>query len=1083
MSPSGTTKIPARVYGNSRIDPEYKKCTLSEPEIALFKAIDRDHKALKLESAHFNMSIMLKGLNTICPNMLTSVNWKATLADEPDLPLDAEGNLADRDNPVNTLKGIGLYGHEPPKEVLAFFQRNPSFPELKDKLLQYIATSETSDFAKREAAKFLEISFPKLERNYEICVALDKANFFNDWVRGDFNYPESIFHSPEEMEFFGNVLKVKLINYLHEDAFDVPVEEQRPLVIRAVDTMMERIAGHEAGLRQQLEAEAEAEATRIRRAEERRVEKLAKAAEKAEKAKAEFMAKHQPYSMGAAAARIVDDAPKSRSLSARWFDSAVKEARATLDLRQPHAKELGDLLLSEQNVAAMATALELRALPPPKAQALAQNASRLAALSHTADAKANLDALLGSDGGTLLLATLTLPPAVYADYANALMAAGRREQHFDEICVALTTKYGFDLGTVISFCDDPTLESDPDVAPLFTARRQADAAKAFDMPRARAALGDAIRASMQGMPCEAPVRIFDAAGTPAVLQDQKPDIAPKTTLPETAEPKPAWRPILAENALDWKVSEKPDHIHIFSSEFKEIGADITIRHGDLDTAFTALVKHLVNEREHKRLNLESIGELCSQYGFEEQEGKALHHPQYGLTIAMNGSQTQNATALREAFTAVKACQEKQAATIEEAASLKIPEPDGGYPRYMTPGQLASLRTAIDDERQRIAKAADAAAHEPPPIPEEKIWRPEQGKTLMIFDAALMKLAAPRDANGHTWSDIVKHTASLPNVTVVIPSVIADWEMRGRIPDHSKGFRDEDAKQIDMHYMDGKHPEMVASLKVMDDLAEEASRVRIVGTNGHKVAVLEHRGTNPNIVIMETTGDKDLWNKIDDIHKRLAGNNGAFYGELTDKIRKHGHGEQAINRIIKELPYKVPMMVVGDDLRYFEGTNSPAPPPTTLQGMPVGQASVTSYIRAHTSHPDRCNLLQASMSDPEEVSKERIEGDLVDHGRMRGESKADIIFPYNKCGRGSDGRLGDSIDRLIGKGVRATLYKEPPKDTPAEGEGAGADTKPPAPPAGRWTKKRPPAPAPKPGSLEEAFRDLDDPPDGNGALRF
>src|SRR5207237_1311889 len=124
--------------------------------------------------------------------------------------------------------------------------------------------------------------------------------------------------------------------------------------------------------------------------------------------------------------------------------------------------------------------------------------------------------------------------------------------------------------------------------------------------------------------------------------------------------------------------------------------------------------------------------------------------------------------------------------------------------------------------------------------------------------------------------------------------------------HRTGF-----EQIDPRFQKRGHL-LNYTAQAIAKFLQSASRAT-VETDG---TVSFEPNANQNIIVMETEGDKALYQRIRDImHSPPEGQIARFKNEIHGK----DEGELAINRIIKEMPFKMPAMIVSDDTRYFNET--------------------------------------------------------------------------------------------------------------------------------------------------------------------
>jgi len=94
--------------------------------------------------------------------------------------------------------------------------------------------------------------------------------------------------------------------------------------------------------------------------------------------------------------------------------------------------------------------------------------------------------------------------------------------------------------------------------------------------------------------------------------------------------------------------------------------------------------------------------------------------------------------------------------------------------------------------------------------------------------------------------------------------------------------------------------------------------------------------------------------------------------FQDEIYKKDEGEKAINRILKDMPFKAPAMIVSDDMNYFKTTA----PLASGQGMPVGQTSTGCYLDAEIRA--REPVLRNMLKETDRLSVYRIGEEINAH---------------------------------------------------------------------------------------------------------
>ena len=1053
-----------RVFGGTQgPDPDYAKSGLSEAEIKIFRAIDSQHQKLPVSLARDVLSTLIKNPTGIAASYLRNEKWDVLLPRDEHFLRDEQGALQPQCDPARALNGLHIaFGGLGQEGGINFFRNDPPADAVKAKVKEMVERSNLTAEAKAQACKHIDSEFSqKIEHLYAMCLKLEEKGFFRQWVSNNFLYEEPLFDHEEDRDLLSLVIKWKLRDYLGS-TISQTLPEQMAVINNGVDAMMERIDQHEAGLRQQAQAAAEEEAELIRRGEERVRRNAEKQKQQEDARQAEFMGKPQPYRADAPLARLQEQwRTHAEDPATEWMIGAVQQARDTLDIRSEDRKALGDILLAPLALTRAAHAASLHMGAAAETD-ISSNIERMAQLvDDKPDAAQALETLLQSNEGTLLVASAILPPAVYADYAKAVVAVQRRAQDVERCRRELGEKYGGspeDADDLIAHAKP----GDPDAQPLRMARERLAQARAMHLDKAHDELLFCIRNTLTSHePTHVPVRV-QCSGQ---QMDLDPPPLPALPTHETVivpKPRPGWEEQL-DGHFSWQASSKPGHIVIASREFPDIHHDIAPAESEADRTFTTLLGDMTNECEHRRLN-DILLEDLKGCGFEhDTRTGTVTHRGYEMNAHLNGKATRNTRALQELMGGFEDRFFQQGAMLDTAQRMGLAIPQD---EYMTPAQMEKLQQSMDEKLRSDASKAKALgkATQSRAASDGKQWKPADGKTLLIFDSSsLERLMAPRNAKGDTWLDLIRCTAQLHNVTVVLPAIVADWEMQGCIPEFDKTTgRYTKSRQVDMRFVDSTHKDLYSLAQNIEPLISSATRVRLTGTNGHRQAMLEREGDS-NIVIMDTDEDKKFWNTLKRIERDCGADQPRFYGQLHDHIYHHDFGEASISHIAQNVPYPVPMMIVADDKRYFAQA-----PQTSGKGMPVGQCSAKSYLDAETRSPERVSMLQTMLSESEPPWFTRIEDDIRANLKPK-EHLSDVLCPHSRRGFNTKNRTGDDIYGLIDKGVRKAA------GLPAK---AGDDDTmtPTAPPphanrpARAWTPNRPQRAL---TGLEAAFQQIDE----------
>lgn len=298
------------------------------------------------------------------------------------------------------------------------------------------------------------------------------------------------------------------------------------------------------------------------------------------------------------------------------------------------------------------------------------------------------------------------------------------------------------------------------------------------------------------------------------------------------------------------------------------------------------------------------------------------------------------------------------------------------------GDLGRLDKESVTAIQRAVKDIDA--------PKPKSRKPSSAvlgkyKATLVFDASTLNFLAADIKRNKTWLDLVSISTGHPGVSdVLIPAIVADWELRGQIT-----YLDRNGKlvtyQADKEFLDKTHPK--AKLKDQcDGLLQEADRVQIFERPHVQRQVVA--GTNPHLVICETAIDREFMREAG----KICQDTSLTDAERVSRIREIGVqvakeyldqegcdlGEISVLSSAHAWNTSGPAYVISNDIRFLRAC------PTELEtrnAMPIGEATLRGYLRAEFD--SRGKDLATTFSDrlpagADQATPESIELDINRH---------------------------------------------------------------------------------------------------------
>lgn len=343
-------------------------------------------------------------------------------------------------------------------------------------------------------------------------------------------------------------------------------------------------------------------------------------------------------------------------------------------------------------------------------------------------------------------------------------------------------------------------------------------------------------------------------------------------------------------------------------------------------------------------------ERAQRVGFEvrrgSDEGVGISHPSLG----------QHSLALGH-YVPVRQLH-RVAALVDEAERLK-----------------EALRREEDLQRRRAARVERVLQSEVLPGPTDEIVVPDAN----VF----MSLVAGREG-GKTWLDLLSATASLKHVRMMVPAIVADFELTGRIlPFDSSG-------------QGGETPSMLSwtssAVHTFQEFFEGATRIKIERLpDGSTAVVGAVLGSNRNLVIVESPDDEIFYERVRALGREAQGNTKAFHDLVRAQLYHAGEGDAAITRFLKHSPFVNHVTVITSDMRYMKD----AMPVTTGSGAPVSGCTVGSYVAAECEN--RGDELGEILASPESVHFHTIADDIFKNTEHAPKG-AIFLFPFIRRGK-------------------------------------------------------------------------------------
>ncbi len=937
-------------------------------------------------------------------------------------------------------------------------------------LEQFIEKSHIGEEAKKLARRYLSEHWHEITHNRQVWDRIQKDQALEQWATGSLTQQKPLFDSEAELQVFGKQLSAQFQDlFLVRKAF-----QTAGLPTQIAARFMGRVLTHDEPIwkkeaeriAQKAAREAEKREHFLSELREDQKRKLQREAEEARKraeakiAEGELVKKTPlPYALEGPQATDKEAANRFGLLThlagstaheashAKALVQVCHGASALLNTRFKGIKELGQLVLSPANLVAAAQLYTADnpfpgAHPPTDAE-ISVTATKLHNSFLTSSAsRFAIERLMQNDDQIVLLALLTCPMQRCRDYLSSLQRV--RGQMASE-------------RKAVSDLEEGLAAFSPEERALFTEDQQALEAARKALAAKRSELGvDQLR-------LELTEEIRHTLAGENLLRNG----AAKATTPAA----PA-----ASNGSAILSSPQADVLHDFpelqagpSAQGEKFAAiyrratpdiRVDIRRNAAPDILAAELRQFLGRTQQGLLKDELLAFMDDRHGFEinTRAGQQfLEHEAYGISVPLAPSEhlTADLFAAKMQFEERQFQQLAMLETLQEAGvklegvepdltakgviTLRHPSISGKMMRvaehgYMSPDDFTALQGLINQlqpDREvplpKLVGSADAEKGEHP-------WKLPAGHRLMIFDTGpLLKLSAPRAAapaypeeagakqeeTARTWLDLVEHTAALPNVTVVVPAVIANLELQGKVPVSDAEHHRRQLQVVDPRFRKGSGYYHELSAAAVAKMLKTASHARIIeGPEGKQVLI--EKGANPKIVVMETEGDKIVYRKARKVLKlpepeRVAALQAEVYGR--------SQGDFAIDRILKELPLLVPAAVVSDDSSYLYNSR----PRTTGQGLSVAGTGTGRYLDAEIRVRGRA--LQKIMDETQPMSVFRI-GNEINAYWMPKQQKGYMYFTnYSQAGATTapGGPPPETVHDIIKEGWR--VHKAAPVGGP------------------------------------------------------
>jgi hypothetical protein len=307
--------------------------------------------------------------------------------------------------------------------------------------------------------------------------------------------------------------------------------------------------------------------------------------------------------------------------------------------------------------------------------------------------------------------------------------------------------------------------------------------------------------------------------------------------------------------------------------------------------------------------------------------------------------------------------------------------------------------ATAEHQSRIARQREREARRAAKIETEIM--PQFGDEVVILDNTVLSLlGVSRSSGAGTWLELITVLSELPNVRIMVPSCIADFEASGKI------FPYEDEEPT---WIDGRPDDLVAAVA---EFFKSAARMQLQGDRSLP-RVKNPYNTTPRISIVETPSDTEIYNHLRQIVMETGGNTFRRVRELHEKVYHHGLGETSIEQLISAAPFTNNFTVVTDDLRWSKNEL-----PRRIGGKVVSTCTTGALLKSilkFRNYGPFANFSWGGATFDDICRDAEIRNNS--HGKQPGPLR---LSPYWHKGAAEEGSPSPihSIHEIIERGVRA-----------------------------------------------------------------
>ncbi len=652
----------------------------------------------------------------------------------------------------------------------------------------------------------------------------------------------------------------------------------------------------------------------------------------------EFMAEFRPYTLSGNVQALIQIIERNSGKAAEGIKPLVNlidQVRGGLDIRDQNLRQFGDILFSSANIATLAKAYNVgQMIGEVTGRGINVNAGALRSLSHaSARVSSAVHNILQDPNGIILFASLFSTLERCKNYVNFTLGDKEKRESINNRMAEVARSIS-DLGEemIKAFPDDMTVRA-------LLERKAKIEGEILELDNEIRRQHEALRREVEQRIMGVSARRVTVTYAPSVALD---DV--KVDLPKDFQEEFALLP------------DDRKHFLVISKEYDDKRRQVKYKTGK--EAFRKLLFELRAECAQHRENLDIQKELHNECGFvygTSQDGQfVIRHPEYGIEIITEGDEVKLTTELLDARRRFNEAIDLQKSTLRKAeeSGFKIEGVDEDFNitgavlvsheqhgevrcstrGYLTQEEFDSVHHLLE-EAQRDENGYQFDVLEAK-VPDSNSWSPGLYKTLILLDTNAVQKATATRGEGKRWLDLFECTVSLPNVAaMIIPEVVARFELQGRIPIFKPDGSIKDFIQADERYVEKGHV-LKRIADTIGPFLDRASRAFV--RDGRVTFECKH----PKIIIWKTEGDEELYERIRDI---IASPN--KIARMREEIHHNGEGERAIMRVIDEMPLPLGAMAISDDNKFF---GLPGFPKTTKHGMPIGWSGFGDYLAAEAT---------------------------------------------------------------------------------------------------------------------------------------